>query len=109
MKAINFLKVWVLAMFISFAVPSVTHAGANVTANSIVKDTTGSAEVYSKLVTRLSEIQSLDKSNLSKEEKRSLRSELKDMKKAADGLDSKVYISIGGIIIAVLLLILILK
>lgn len=109
MKAINFLKVLVLAMFISLAVPSVTHAAADVTANSIVKDTTGSAEVYSKLVTRLSEIQSMDKSSLTKQEKRSLKSELKDMKKAADGLDSKVYISIGGIIIAILLLILILR
>lgn len=102
MKLINFLKVITMAAFMSFAVPSSSKAA------DPARDTTGSVEVYSKLVTRLSEIESMDKTNLSTSEKRNLKRELKDMKKAADGLSQGVYLSVGAIIIIILLLILIL-
>ncbi|HOZ77669.1 MAG TPA: hypothetical protein PLY34_06705 [Ferruginibacter sp.] len=102
MKLTSFLKVLTLASIISFSVPSSAIAA------DAVRDTTGSVEVYSKIVTRLSEIQSMDKNNLSASEKKSLKKELKDMKKAADGLNRGVYLSVGAIIIIILLLILIL-
>ncbi len=112
MKLVTIIKTVIVSLFISFVLPlSSNAADVNVSSfkTTVAKDTTGSIEVYSKLVTRLSEIQSMDKENLSSSEKKNLRNELKDMKKAADGLDSRVYISVGGIIIAILLLILILR
>ena len=102
MKLINFLKAFTLTAFIFFAVPSFSKAA------DASRDTTGSVEVYSKLVTRLSEIESMDKTNLTTGERRNLKKELKDMKKAADGLNRGVYLSVGAIIIIILLLILIL-
>lgn len=111
MKLAIFLQTIIAAIIITCMMPLSTKALDIHTApgNITVKDTTGSAAVYSKLITRLSEIQSMDKESLSASEKKSLRTELKDMKKAADGLDRRVYISVGGIIIAILLLILILR
>jgi hypothetical protein len=50
----------------------------------------------------------MDKSNLSMAEKKSLKKELTAMKQKADGLDRRVYLSVGAIIIIILSLILIL-
>jgi hypothetical protein len=102
MKLLSFLKVLTLAFFVSFAMPSSAKAA------DAIRDTTGSVEVYSKLVTRLSEIERMDKNNLSASEKKNLKKELKDMKKAASSLNQGVYLSVGAIIIIILLLILIL-
>jgi energy-coupling factor transporter transmembrane protein EcfT len=109
MKLVNIFKTIILVLFISFVAPLSSSAADVVAYSTIVRDTTNDAQVYSRLVTRLSEIQSMDKSNLSSVEKKNLRNELKDMKKAADGLNRGVYISVGAIIIIILLLILILR
>ena len=61
-----------------------------------------------KLVNRVEEIRNMDKSNLSREEKRALRKELREMKDQARALSGGVYLSVGAIIIIILLLILIL-
>lgn len=112
MKLVSILKTMIVLLIFSFVVPQSSNA-LNVDFSShktsVLKDTTGSAEVYAKLITRLSEIQSMDKENLSASEKKSLRKELQEMKKAADGLNSRVYLSVGAIIIIILLLILLLK
>lgn len=63
---------------------------------------------YEKLVNRVEEIRNMDKSNLSREEKRALRKELKEMKEQARTLNQGVYLSVGAIIIIILVLILIL-
>jgi len=57
---------------------------------------------------RVSEIKAMDKSTLTRTEKRALRHELKDMRKETSGLGNGVYLSVGAVIIIVLLLILIL-
>ncbi|MGZ8523772.1 MAG: hypothetical protein ACXWV6_04420 [Chitinophagaceae bacterium] len=57
--------------------------------------------------TRVSEIKEIDKSGLSKTERKAMRKELRGLKK--ESKDSKgVYLSVGAIIIIILLLILIL-
>ena len=61
-----------------------------------------------RLVNRVEEIRKMDKSDLTRVEKRALRSELKELKQQARGLDQGVYLSVGAIIIIILLLILIL-
>ena len=62
---------------------------------------------FERLVNRVEEIRNMDKSNLSRTEKRALRKELKEMKEQARVLQKGVYLSVGAIIIIILLLIII--
>jgi hypothetical protein len=78
-------------------------------AASVPSDSTRDAAVASQMMVRLNEIQAMDKTSLSPGEKKDLTKELMKMKKQADGLDNKVYLSVGAIIIIILLLILILR
>lgn len=63
---------------------------------------------FERIVNRVEEIRKMDKSNLSKEERKALRKELKEMKQQARVLQKGVYLSVGAIIIIILLLIIIL-
>ncbi len=62
------------------------------------------------IVNRVEEIRVMDKSLLTRVEKKALKEELKELKKEAKemGLDSRVSISVGALIIILLLLIIIL-
>lgn len=58
---------------------------------------------------RVEEIKDMDRSTLSKAERKGIRQELKEMNKEAKAIQGKgVYLSVGAIIIIILLLILIL-
>ncbi len=58
---------------------------------------------------RVEEIKNMDRSQLSRQERKDLRNELQDMKKEAKAVTSGgVYLSVGAIIIIILILILIL-
>lgn len=57
---------------------------------------------------RVAEIRAMDKSSLSKAERKALRKELKEMNKEAKAMKGGVYLSVGAIIIIILVLILIL-
>lgn len=57
---------------------------------------------------RVEEIKAMDRSALTKAERKALKKELKDMKKEAKALRGGVYLSVGAIIIIILLLILLL-
>ena len=61
-----------------------------------------------RIISRVDEIKAMDKSKLTREEKKELRKELKEMKKKANSMSGGVYLSVGAIIIINLLLILIL-
>jgi len=63
---------------------------------------------FDKIVNRVEEIRSMDKSNLTRIEKKALRKELREMKDKARALSGGVYLSVGAIIVIILLLILIL-
>ena len=57
---------------------------------------------------RVEEIRAMDKSDLSREERKELRKELRDMKGQANAIaNGGVYLSVGAIIIILLVLILI--
>lgn len=60
------------------------------------------------MISRLEEIKSMDKSNMSSQEKKALRKEVRSIKKSLAQLNGGVYLSVGAIIIIVLLLILLL-
>ncbi|MGI4751374.1 MAG: hypothetical protein ACRYFB_12140 [Janthinobacterium lividum] len=57
---------------------------------------------------RVEEIKAMDKSQLSKEERQELKTELKTMKTQAHAIGGGIYLSVGAIIIIILVLILIL-
>jgi len=61
-----------------------------------------------RITNRVEEIRDMDKSDLSREERKELRKELRELKKEARAMSGGVYLSVGAIIIIILLLILIL-
>lgn len=63
---------------------------------------------FKRITDRVEEIRNMDKSDLSRVEKKELRKELKEMKNQARAMNGGVYLSVGAIIIIILLLILIL-
>jgi len=100
----KFFQIAPFIFFIAFAMPFQSNAADNVP----VTDSTADARIVSEIVSRVTEIQNMDKTNLSASEKKVLKNELKAMKHRAEGLNSRVYLSVGAIIIIILLLILIL-
>ena len=94
--------------FFKFSVLSLMICLSSFNSNAASADPVKDAATYSRIVTRVNEIQNMDKTELSATDKTALRNELTAMKKQASGLDKKVYLSVGAIIIIILLLILIL-
>ncbi|MDQ8004668.1 MAG: hypothetical protein REI64_07700 [Pedobacter sp.] len=87
-----------------------TAANAN-TVSSETPKTEITAEQRAELESitkRVEEIKSMDKSSLSKAERKALRKEVKELKKRTDFLNQNVTLSLGAIIIILLLLIIIL-
>ncbi len=72
-------------------------------------DKSKDAAVYAHIISRVNEIQNMDKTSLNENDKAELRKELKLMKKQAGGLDKRVYLSVGAVIIIILVLILLLR
>ena len=78
-------------------------------ANPHSTDPSKDAAIYSHIISRVNEIQNMDKTSLNENDKAQLRKELKQMKKQAGGLDKRVYLSVGAVIIIILILILLLR
>lgn len=57
---------------------------------------------------RVNEIRNMDRSEMTKAERKALKKELRDMNKEAKAIKGGVYLSVGAIIIIILVLILIL-
>jgi hypothetical protein len=75
----------------------------------VTEMTTAEKETRIKEISaRVNEIKAMDKSSLTRVERKALRAELKDMRKEAKAIGGGVYLSVGAIIIIILLLILIL-
>ena len=73
-----------------------------------VEMTSEQKALVEKITNRVEEIKAMDKSNMSRAEKKELRNELREMKKQARAAGGGVYLSVGAIIIIILVLILIL-
>jgi hypothetical protein len=63
-------------------------------------------ETVARLQNRLEEIKAIDKSTLSKHEKKALRGEVRAIKKEMKVISGGVYLSVGAILLIALLLIL---
>ncbi len=66
------------------------------------------AQRISEIKTRVDEIKSLDKAQLSKEERKDLSKELTEIKKESRRLSGGIYFSTGAIIVIVIVLLLVL-
>ncbi len=101
------LAIIIMTSFLMITIIPVHSTAANVTNANIpaTEKTTESIESQ-KMLSRLNFINNMDKSEMSRAEKRTLRKEVQSIKKHLDGYQG-VYISVGAAIIIVLLLILI--
>jgi hypothetical protein len=85
-------------------VPNRLYAAPEVT----TVENTEAAKRAEVLVNRLNEIKEMDKSEMTRAEKKELRKEVKAIKSELKSTGNGVYLSIGAIIIIILLLILLL-
>lgn len=96
-------------MLLSALTINLSTVSANENNPKVKKElTTEQRAELTRIMSRVDEIKAMDKSKLSKEERKELRKELKEMKKSANAIGGGVYLSVGAIIIIILLLILIL-
>ncbi|HTM99959.1 MAG TPA: hypothetical protein VL088_14485 [Pedobacter sp.] len=103
------MKKFIYALVLVFTIGISTNTVSAADNKETKKELTAEQKVqFEKLVNRVEQIRSMDKSNLTRTEKRALRKELKEMKEQARVLQQGVYLSVGAIIIIILLLILIL-
>jgi hypothetical protein len=100
MSTKKIIPVLMLAFAISFVTP--TFAAKATPVKTEVPKEVRAQQIENRLI----EIRDMDKSNLSKVEKKELRKEVKSLKKEARS--QGIYLSVGAIIIIILLLILIL-
>lgn len=98
-----------MMMLISFAPTTfAATAGKDPVKERVAKMTDEQKRVRAEEIkSRVYEIRDMDKSNLSRVERKALRKELREMKKEARAIQG-IYLSVGAIIIIILLLILIL-
>jgi nicotinate-nucleotide pyrophosphorylase len=89
-------------------VPTTSKAEANINSKEKIEMTAEQAQQAQVMMNRLEEIKAMDKSNMTRTEKKALRKEVKTIKAAMSELSGGVYLSVGAIIIIVLLLILLL-
>jgi hypothetical protein len=101
------LRILSLAAVIAIAVPASAAVIDPVLSQTNSNEKTESLRGQ-QLMQRLEEIKAMDKSELTRLEKKSLRNEVRDIKKESKELSGGVYLSVGAIIIVILLLILLL-
>lgn len=104
MTAKQILQTASLILFIAIVSP----ASAAIIAPSNAKVNNEESIRSQQLIQRLEEIKSMDKSEMTRLEKKELRKEVVEIKKEMKVMSGGVYLSIGAIIIVILLLILLL-
>ncbi|MFC3560781.1 hypothetical protein [Pedobacter jamesrossensis] len=100
--------IYTLALIFTLGISFNSVQAANKPAKNPTELTAEETVKLERIKTRVEEIREMDKSNLTKAERKALRSELKELKNQARAVSGGVYLSVGAIIIIILLLILIL-
>ena len=85
-----------------------TNAYAGPSETTTIEKTAAESARANVLIERLEEIKEMDKSNMTRAEKKELRKEVKAIKSELRTTNNGIYLSVGAIIIIVLLLILLL-
>jgi hypothetical protein len=106
MTAKKIVHIASFVMLMAMTLPVNASAIIPATASSIPAKTENPA--VQQMLQRLQEIKAMDKSEMSRSEKRDLRKEVRGIKKEMKRANQGVYLSVGAIIIIILLLILIL-
>ena len=96
------------AMLLLTTVPIQLKAAPGPVITPIAAEAMPESTKAAKLLTRLEEINTTDKSGMSASEKRHMRKEVRAIKKELKELGGGVYLSVGAVIIIILLLILLL-
>ena len=100
--------IYSLVLIFTLAISANTVSAAD-RKDKVKTEMTAEQQMQLKRITdRVQEIKAMDKSHLTKTERKELRGELKALKKEANAMGGGVYLSVGAIIIIILLLILIL-
>lgn len=104
------LSIGVLAVFVILAfLPSQALAiSKTAAATGITATDPEDSELIADLNNRLNEISQIDRSDLSRSEKKDLRKEVRAIKSELKALNGGIYLSIGTIILVALILILVL-
>jgi Skp family chaperone for outer membrane proteins len=107
MRVQKILRIATFVMFIAIALPFSANAivPEASTANTPAKTENPRAQ---QLLQRLEEIKGMDKSEMTRLGKKSLRKETREIKKEMKAISGGVYLSVGAVIIIILLLILLL-
>jgi len=100
--------IYSLALIFTLAISSNTVFAADKSNKAKTEMTSEQKVELQRITNRVEEIKALDKSQLSRDEKKALKKELKELKAEARAMGGGVYLSVGAIIIIILLLILIL-
>ena len=107
MIAKKILRVASFVMLMAIAVPA--HSTVIVPATSQTNSTTKTDDLrVQELLQRLEYLRGMNKSELTRLEKKNLRKEVKEIRKEMKTLSRGVYLSVGAIVIIVLLLLLLL-
>jgi hypothetical protein len=93
-------------LFVAITLTIATPGFATNSTPTTTTATTNTDPRAEELMNRLNEIKDMDKSSLSRTDKKELRKEVKGIKKEMKALKGGVYLSVGAIIIIILLLIL---
>jgi hypothetical protein len=99
----NLLLAFVL---VALSLPSASAGIDNKNTENVNK--TAKSEKGETLILRLNEIKEMDKSDMKSSDKKELRSEVKSIKKELKANGNGVYISVGGLIIVILLIVILL-
>ena len=101
------LSIYFMLLLLSVnIIPTSAYAEVNRT-NSVTRNPKEIPAEAKVLITRLKEIQKMDKSDMTRAEKKELRKEVRTIKTTLSTSYSGVYISVGAILIIILILLLI--
>ncbi len=106
MKKTSYYLIVLILLFVGFQ--TTAYAAERTSLINTKTNTTELPTEVRKMYNRLDEIKAMDKSLLSKNEKKELRTEVKAIKKHLKTYGHGVYISVSALIIILLLLILLL-
>jgi len=107
-------KIYLIAVTMLLTLAAFSSRAATATDNKLTKEAIASMTPEQKqarieeIKQRVNEIKTMDKSQLSRLERKELRVELRGLKHESGELGGGIYLSVGAIIIIILLLILIL-
>lgn len=107
MKKLTVSIVTALLLSTTLITPS-KAASSNNDPVAVASPETAKATQARTLLARLDEINNMDKSSLTKPEKKQLRKEVRAINKSLSGISGGVYISVGALLVVILLLVLLL-